>query len=403
MTKKHSMGDGLAELQQRTNEYAARVAAQRAGVGAPTQEEATGQRMVEDARRAQAEEQRYRFGQIDDEDDEPQAPSRGPARSQEDADPPDLDEGGWDELADELEGKAEKKPAEKPAEKGTQPDARKRALDRLNVPDALRKTLEGVEPAVLDGWLERLVQDQSKTDGAFQARDQQLSQLRRELDELKQGMTQGRGRKPSNARDLGDPSDEAGDPDEDLEGLRDVDPDVATALAKRDRETKQLRVALHKAQTRLEEVAKVHDQQLAVARRDMVQRAIGDLQSELGPMYPSLNDISYVRQHIVPRARALVTSGVAADLATALREAAHAANADTLEVDHASFMGRPAARVAKGQTEGQPAAKKSSTPVQAATLYFKLREQHPDWTEARIRAEAKRRSGRITEEQPYLR
>jgi hypothetical protein len=400
---KPSMGPGLDALAARhaTGRAAQpQVTGRPQPVSEPARDEQTPERMVADGRRMRdAYEQPF----VDEGDDDGMdfgdgggAPAT-PAVTQ-------FDDELLDDIADGLDGKAKKEAKADAKESKSDAAARKRALDRLKLPAAVRKALDAAPAEEVDAWLDGVVQDQSKTDDAFGARDRTLAEIRQELDALKAQAKGEKGSAPSsNAARKADQQPAGGDQDEDLESLRDSDPEIARALERRDAELHKLRAEHRKAMKDLAEIKAKYDKEGAVMRRNMVQSAVTELQGDLAGLYPQLNDLNLVRSQVVPRARALVAAELAPDLAAALRQAAHAAFGDMIQDDQAaqaSQVGR-GPQVARGDSPTQ-VRRPQSTPAQAATLFFKLKEQHPDWPEARVRQEAKRQAGRIVAERPFI-
>lgn len=339
--------------------------------------------------------------------------------AEEGAPPPqtELTDEAIDDLADELAGKKKKpKPVkyEKSAADAKDPEAaRKRALDRLKIPAKVREQIEAMDPEDVDAWLEELVQDQSKTDDAFTERDRKLAELGAKVQALEAtGRDPKTGKftaaKTSNAKSKQgtDPGEDDGDPDEILEELRETDPKIARALESRDAEIRDLKSELRTHKRQSAAVTADFEARQAESARENLRTAIKDLQDELAEMYPQLNDLNHVRAYVAPRARALVTSGVATDIASALREAAHAAFGTMVVEDRAALAARaaPTGKQVVRASQGDPPRKRATSTVsQANTIYVKLREEHPDWTEARVRKLARERAGRVVADPPYIR
>lgn len=400
------VGSGVAELAARAAQRAARPPAGQPP-GQPAERRPTGEEMFRQAQQMSRfyNQPAVREPEADDQDDADMGDQGGAPPVTQFSD--DL----LDDLSDELEGKAKPKAQVKAkGERQVDEDARKRALDRLKIPKALREHLEAADPEQVDAWLGTLVQEQGKTDDALGERDRAVSTLRTELDALKaqiQGGQKGRAATASNAGTRqGDPSlADAGDQDEDLEGLRDADPEVARALEKRDARIKALAAENRKAERRLRELEARHEAEAKVLRREVVQAAITDLQGELAGMYPALNDLNIVRSEVAPRARALLAAGLASDFKSALSQAAHAAFGDMIEADQAARVAQGRAHaptVARVSDKAQAPRRRESTATKAGEIYLQLKGENPDWTEARVRAEAKRRAGRIVPDKPFI-
>lgn len=163
---------------------------------------------------------------------------------------------------------------------------------------------------------------------------------------------------------------------------------------------------MHEAEAKLKALTAKADAEASVLRRQTVETAIRECQEELAVMYPELNDLAAFRSKIAPRASALLKAGIHTNMRDALREAAHAAYGDEIEADRAALAAREnPLRTPVQKSDGQKTPRRQVvTPSnQLADVWVAVRDEHPDWTPARVKAEAKRRAGKVVSSKPFIR